>query len=684
VKTVADARLVPTALLERERCLIDLEQWLFTTAGGGCIALVHGEAGIGKTALVKELSRRQQARRVLWGACDALFTPRPLAPLNDIARQTMGVLLEAINSGASREVIFNAALDELERGAPALVVFEDMHWADEATLDLLKFLGRRIDRTRAMLVVTYRDDEGGPCHPLRFLIGDLPRTHCRRMPLSPLSEQAVAKLARQAGRPPASLHNVTGGNPFFVTEVLAAETAGVPVSVRDAVLARAIRLSPSARDIAELVCVVPGSTETWLLERAGVSDEAAIESCLSIGMKRDEDGSLAFRHELARRALEDSLSEARKQSLHAKVLEILMSCPGISAARMAHHADGSGDRLEPEARATLNEKLAYECYLIGEHERWRLDMLACSASAKLEQGDWEGCSEEVDAVLRNPGANPTARIPALTALAQIRIRRGDPDPSSPLEEAQTLAGQPPQLQRLAALAVVRAEAAWLSDDREGVVRAILPVYELTRQKLDPRMNGELAVWLFRVNSLDERRTQLAEPYAAEISGQWRSAADAWKELGCPYEHATVLALYGSETEKRQALTVFESLGASPASRALRKQFRAHGIKGVPRGARATTQSNQYGLTKREAEVLSLLSRGMRNAAIARALFVSHKTVDHHVSSILGKLGVPSRGEAVVVTQKWQNGAHGPSRNHSIPRQANLAARPDARYPGTVR
>src|SRR5882757_11064798 len=110
------------------------------------------------------------------------------------------------------EVIFNAALDELERGALALVVFEDMHWVDEATLDLLKFLGRRIDRARAMLVVTYRDDEVG----------------------------AVAKLARQAGRPPASLHNVTGGNPFFVTEVLAAETAGVPVSVRDAVLARAI------------------------------------------------------------------------------------------------------------------------------------------------------------------------------------------------------------------------------------------------------------------------------------------------------------------------------------------------------------------------------------------------------------------------------------------------------------
>jgi DNA-binding CsgD family transcriptional regulator len=633
VKTVADAWPVPTALLEREQCLIDLEQWLFAAMGGGCIALVHGEAGIGKTALVRELARRQQARRVLWGACDALFTPRSLAPLNDMSRQTKGGLLDAISSGASRDVIFNAMLDDLERGVPALVVFEDMHWADEATLDLVKFLGRRIDRTRAMLVLTYRDDEVGPCHPLRFLIGDLPRTHCRRMALSPLSQQAVAKLARQARRPPTSVHQVTGGNPFFVTEMLAAETAAVPMSVRDAVLARAVRLSSCARDIAELVCVVPGSAETWLLEQSVGLDEAAIESCLSIGMKRDEHGSLAFRHELARRALEASLSESRKETLHAKVLEILLGRPGVAAARLAHHADGAG-RLEPEA----------------------LEFLVASASAKLEQGDWDGCAEEVGIVLRNSSATPTARIAALTALAQIRIRRGDPDPSSPLDEAEALAGQLQELPHRAALAVSRAEAAWLVDDRDGVMRAILPVYELTRQKLDPRMNGELAVWLFRVNCLHDPQTQLAEPYVAEISGRWRHAASQWNERGCPYEHATILALYGGEIEKREALTLFESLGASPASRALRKQFRANGIRGVPRGVRATTQSNQYGLTKREAEVLSLLSRGMRNSAIARALFVSHKTVDHHVSSILSKLGVPSRGEAVVITQKFRGSA----------------------------
>jgi ATP/maltotriose-dependent transcriptional regulator MalT len=644
-------------LLEREQCLVDLQQWLSAANSCGCIALVCGEAGIGKTALVHEFAQRQRARRVLWGACDALFTPRPLAPLQDMARQTKGVLLDAINSGTHREVIFNATLDELARGTPALVVFEDMHWADEATLDLLKFLGRRINRTRAMMVVTYRDDEVGPRHPLRFVMGDLPRTHCHRLALSPLSELAVAKLARQAGRSCASLHSVTGGNPFFVTEVLAANAATekfahaagaatVPVSVRDAVLARTVRLSPAAREIAELVCVIPGKTEIWLLQGAMEPDEAAIESCLRIGMTRDEDGSLAFRHELARRALEDSLCEARRQCLHAKVLGILTPRAGVSAARLAYHADGSRNV----------EALLRYAPIAAAQTALRLYLLACSARSKLEQGDWEGSSEDLDAVLRHPSATATTRIVALTVLALLRIRRGDPDPGSPLREARVLAGPLQELPRLAALAAAHAEAAWLAGDREDVICAVRPIYDLARHKPDPRMNGELAVWLHRADALDEESldagsTQFAQPYAMEIAGEWRAAANTWKDLGCPYEQASLLALHGNEIEKREALEIFERLGASPASRALRKQFRADGVKGVPRGARASTQSNQHGLTKREAEVLGLLSQGMRNAAIAKRLFVSQKTVDHHVSAILTKLGVPSRGEAVVVTSR---------------------------------
>ena len=307
-----------TTLFERDHCLADLEQWLFTTAGGGCIALVHGEAGIGKTALVREFTRRQSGRRVLWGACDDLFTPRALAPLHDVARQAKGTLLDVINSNSNRDVVFNAVLDDLERGTPATIVFEDMQWADEATLDLLKFLGRRIDRTHAMLVVTYRDDAVGPCHPLRSVIGDLPREHTRHMTPSLLSEQAVAKLARLAGLPPADIHALTGGNPLLVTEVLGAGTAGVPVSIRDSV--RVLRLSPVACEVAELVSLFPGETDVRSL--VPEVDESVIESCRSIGVTRSEAGLFSFKHELIRRAVEGSLSESRRHSLHRRILEV--------------------------------------------------------------------------------------------------------------------------------------------------------------------------------------------------------------------------------------------------------------------------------------------------------------------------------------------------------------------------
>jgi DNA-binding CsgD family transcriptional regulator/tetratricopeptide (TPR) repeat protein len=857
-------------LLERGRCLAELAK-LFNAAaaGGGCIALLGGEAGIGKTSLLQEFSKRQHEARVLWGACDALFTPRPLAPLHDIARQTQGALWTAVNSGANREEIFTRALDELE-SVPVLVVFEDMHWADEATLDLLKYLGRRIHRTQAMIVATYRDDEVGPRHPLRFVIGDLPRATTHRMSLLPLSETAVVQLAQQAGQPSTGLHRITGGNPFFVTEALAAAADAVPASVRDAVLARALRLTPDARKIAELACVVPGRTESWLLEQAVPVDEAAIEHCLSIGMVRTDDGALAFRHELARRAFEDSLSQPHRQLLHAKVFAALAARPHVSAARLAHHAAGArnaaavlqftplaavqaalvgshreaaslyhvallyAQEMAPDERACLYERLSYECYLTGQHERaiearraalevWRasgarmregdalqwlsrlswfvgrrddanrygaeavlrleslppgpelaraytncagldmeshelesaigraqraialaepraaneilcdalgvlgvarliagdpagwadlerslrialdgalqeqvasayndlsamavsgrqydkashwlseglaycekrdldslrLYMLAYRARKHFEQGDWPAASEDAEAVLRHPLATPIMRIPALRTLGHIRIRRGDPQADAALDEAWALGGAAQELQRIGTLAAIRAEAAWLAGDREGVRKAVGPAYEMVCQRRDPRMKGELASWMWRVGALENQPTEIADPYAQEISGDWRGAARSWKDLGCPYEEATVLALYGAEAEQREALAIFEQLGAAPAARVLRKDMRAQGARGVPRGSRMSTRTNPHGLTRREAEILDLLSAGLRNSVIAKRLFVSTKTVDHHVSAILTKLGVPSRAEAVALMSRQPGGA----------------------------
>ena len=176
-------------LLEREQFLGELEALLSAvTAGNGRLALVSGEAGIGKTSVVERfVAAHKKQARVLWGACDALFTPRPLGPLYDIAHQTQGNLLALLDEEAPRASIFSAALDEMKQGrAPSMVVIEDAHWADEATLDLLKFLGRRINRINSLIVVTYRDDEVGADHPLRLVLGDLPHRSVARLRLPPL------------------------------------------------------------------------------------------------------------------------------------------------------------------------------------------------------------------------------------------------------------------------------------------------------------------------------------------------------------------------------------------------------------------------------------------------------------------------------------------------------------------
>jgi DNA-binding NarL/FixJ family response regulator len=139
---------------------------------------------------------------------------------------------------------------------------------------------------------------------------------------------------------------------------------------------------------------------------------------------------------------------------------------------------------------------------------------------------------------------------------------------------------------------------------------------------------------------------IAEPYALEISGDWRGAATHWQLLGCPYEEALALANSAQEDDLRAALAKLEALGARPAASMVARALREGGAKNLPRGPRPTTRANLFGLTIREVEVLRMLEKGLRNAEIAGRLFVSEKTVDHHVSSILGKLAVRSRGEAV--------------------------------------
>src|SRR5258706_3414556 len=146
------------------------------------------------------------------------------------------------------------------------------------------------------------------------------------------------------------------------------------------------------------------------------------------------------------------------------------------------------------------------------------------------------------------------------------------------------------------------------------------------------MNGELAAWVWRVDALEGPLPDIAEPYAREISGDWRGAAQAWKELGCPYEHASLLAWHGTDAEQREALAILGQLGAAPAAKALRQRMRAKGVRDLPRGLLQSTPHHPHGLTRREAETLALISEGLRNAAIARRLFVSTKTIDHPFSA----------------------------------------------------
>jgi class 3 adenylate cyclase/DNA-binding CsgD family transcriptional regulator len=338
--------------------------WLDTelggaTAAGGRVMLVAGEAGIGKSALVRRFAEQHSAdARFLLGACDPLLTPRALGPLHDIARQAGGRLAALLAAGSPREQLFAALLDELDQPArPQVVVMEDVHWADEATLDLLVFLGRRMERSRALLIVTYRDDELGVDHPLRTVIGRLPPAAARRLRLEPLSEAAVAELARRAGRPAAGLRALTGGNPLLVTEVLAAGEAGVPLTVRDLVLARFGGLPADAQQVVRLVAVIPTRAELWLLEQAlGPPPAPAVEAGVAAGLLVVGEESVGFRHELLRQAVEGSLSTLGRRELNRRVLEALAASTErqVDVARLAHHARKAGDtgavlRYAPEA-----------------------------------------------------------------------------------------------------------------------------------------------------------------------------------------------------------------------------------------------------------------------------------------------------------------------------------------------
>lgn len=345
-------------LIEREHELTSLwDAFRGARSGRGGIVLVSGEAGVGKSSLVRAFCDEVATRaRTAWGGCDPLITPRPLGPVIDIARHVGGPLGDLARAGGPAEPLFDAFLALMvERPVAAVVVVEDLHWVDAATLDLLRFVARRIDDTNGLVILTYRDDEIGRDHPFRSLLGDLatsPAVH--RLPLRPLTPDAVGTLAAERGVDAADLHAVTGGNPFFVTEILAAEQgADLPGTVRDAVLARAARLPPAARLALDVVALARAPVPTTMVLDVGAAGgpvsgdatvtSAAVDAAVDAGMLVADRDGLAFRHELARRTVDDDVPPGRRTALHRHILGWLVAQPSPDASEVAYHAEAARD-----------------------------------------------------------------------------------------------------------------------------------------------------------------------------------------------------------------------------------------------------------------------------------------------------------------------------------------------------
>jgi tetratricopeptide (TPR) repeat protein len=348
---------------------------------------------------------------MLVGYCDDLATPRTLGPFRDLVGSVGTELSHAVMDGSERDRVLTALRTELTwPDHPTVLVIEDVHWADDATLDALRYLIRRIADLPAVLILTYRDDELNREHPLHGLLGQASRSdHVRHLPLRRLSQQAVRQLSAGSSVDAHDLFELTSGNPFFVHELLvSAQGERVPPTIADAVLARVRSLDPSVQDVLEQLAVVPSVLDRWLVDvlvpgagQGGEGTVAALAAAEERGLLSVSTRKIAFRHELTRRAVADAVPAARLMALNQRVLDALIDHDGSDVSRIVHHAAQAGDqdaiiqygpvagrdaagagahreavahfglvlehqdRFAPGERAELLAQYAIECYTIG-------------------------------------------------------------------------------------------------------------------------------------------------------------------------------------------------------------------------------------------------------------------------------------------------------------------------------
>jgi DNA-binding CsgD family transcriptional regulator/tetratricopeptide (TPR) repeat protein len=348
---------VEPTLLEREDQVAALAAaYDAVRAGTGRLTFVAGEAGAGKTALVRAFAAGPPAGAVLAGVCDPLETPRPLGPLRDVAPELARRAGRPMPDTASREDLLAFIGEALcAPGDPPVLLLEDVHWADQATIDLLRYAGRRLERLRALVLATLREEEAPAGSPIALLLGDLATAAgVGRLAVPPLSRAGTASMVAGSGLDPDRVHVRTGGNPFFVGEVLRSGSDGVPPTVRDAVLARFARLPDPARQALEAAAAIGSRVEPALLlgvvQRAGVP-RWGVEEAVTAGFLMWQERDLAFRHDLARAAISDATAAARRQRLHELVLAEL---------RVRRMRDGDHDELLRHAEAAGDDAAVLE------------------------------------------------------------------------------------------------------------------------------------------------------------------------------------------------------------------------------------------------------------------------------------------------------------------------------------